>query len=78
MEQGKVDKVKDWKPPCNVTEVHRFLAFIGYYRYFIQGYSQIAQPLLDLMKKVTLWHWMMDQQRAFEGLQDKMCMKPVL
>ena len=42
VEQGKVDKVKDWKPPRNVTEVWRFLGFTGYYRYFIQGYSQIA------------------------------------
>ena len=42
MEQGKVDKVQAWKPPRNVTEVRRFLGFIGYYRYFIQGYSQIA------------------------------------
>ncbi|SRR6266851_122214 len=42
MEQGKVDKVKEWKPPRNVTEVRRFLGFTGYYRYFIQGYSQIT------------------------------------
>ncbi len=53
MEQGKVDKVKEWKPPCNVTEVHRFLGFTGYYQYFIQGYSQITWPLLDLTKKAT-------------------------
>jgi len=42
MEQGKVDKVQEWKPPHNVTEVRRFLGFTGYYQYFIQGYSQIA------------------------------------
>jgi len=56
MEQGKVDKVKEWKPPRNVTKVRWFLGFTGYYRYFIQGYSQIARPLLDLMKKATPWH----------------------
>src|SRR5216683_2145407 len=42
MEQGKVDKVKEWKPPRNITEVRQFLGFTGYYHYFIQGYSQIA------------------------------------
>ncbi len=78
MEQGKVDKVQAWKPPRNVTEVRRFLGFIGYYRYFIQGYSQIAWPLLDLTKQATPWHWDSEQQRVFEGLQDKMCEKPVL
>ena len=42
MEEAKVDRVKEWKPPCNVTQVQHFLGFIGYYRYFIKGYSQIA------------------------------------
>ncbi len=50
MEQGKVDKVKEWKPPWNITEVWQFLGFMGYYQYFIQGYSQITWPLLDLTK----------------------------
>jgi len=42
MEEAKVEKVKDWKPPRNATEVQHFLGFTGYYRYFIKGYSQIA------------------------------------
>jgi hypothetical protein len=42
MEEAKVEKVKDWKPPRNATEVQCFLGFTGYYRYFIKGYSQIA------------------------------------
>jgi len=56
MEEAKVEQVKDWKPPQNVTKVQCFLGFMGYYRYFIKGYSQIAQPLLDLTKKSTEWH----------------------
>ncbi len=78
MEQGKVDKVQLWKPPRNITKVWHFLGFTGYYQYFIQGYSQIARPLLDLTKKATPWHWNEEQQKAFEGLCDKMCEKPVL
>ena len=42
MEEGKVEKIKVWKPPRNMTEVQHFLGFTGYYRYFIKGYSQIA------------------------------------
>jgi hypothetical protein len=42
MEEAKVEKVKDWKPPRNAMEVRRFLGFTGYYCYFIKGYSQIA------------------------------------
>jgi len=50
MEQAKVDHVKEWTCPRSVHEVRKFLGFTGYYWYFIQGYSQIAQPLLDLTK----------------------------
>ena len=42
MKEGKVKKVKDWKPPRNTMEVRHFLRFTGYYCYFIRGYSQIA------------------------------------
>jgi len=68
MEEAKVEKVKHWKPPCNTTEVRRFLGFTGYYRYFIKGYLQIVQPLLDLTKQSTTWHWGTDQQKAFDEL----------
>src|SRR6266851_8470847 len=51
---------------------------MGYYRYFIQGYSAIARPLLDLTKQATLWHWEDPQQHAFDTLKAQMCAKPVL
>ncbi len=61
-----------------MTEVRHFLGFTGYYRYFIKGYSQLAQPLLDLTKKSTDWHWEGPQQKAFKDLRDRMCSRPVL
>ena len=78
MDQVKVKWVKDWSRPHNVREVHRFLGFTSYYRHFIQGYSQITRPLLDLMKQAMFWQWEDTQQWAFESLQDKMLAKPVL
>jgi len=56
MEDAKIERVQDWTPPRNLKEVRRFLSFTGYYRYFIQGYSAIARPLLDLTKQATPWH----------------------
>jgi hypothetical protein len=78
MEEGKVDKVKNWTPPRNLKEVWRFLGFTGYYRYFIKGYSAIAKLLLELTKQSTPWHWNVPQQWAFDNLKEKMCEKPVL
>jgi hypothetical protein len=58
--------------------VHKFLGFTGYYQHFIKGYSQIARPLLDLMKQAMAWQWGDTQQKAFEELRDKMVAKLVL
>jgi hypothetical protein len=78
MKEVKVDKVKDWKPPQDVTQTWRFLGFTGYYCYFIQGYSQLAWPLLNLTKKGMPWHWGDKQQEVFDHVKAKMCQKPIL
>jgi RNase H-like domain found in reverse transcriptase len=51
---------------------------MGYYCHFIKDYSKVAQPLLDLTKQATPWHWKDQHQYAFKSLQDKMVSKPVL
>jgi RNase H-like domain found in reverse transcriptase/Reverse transcriptase (RNA-dependent DNA polymerase)/Chromo (CHRromatin Organisation MOdifier) domain len=78
MDDVKVEKVRKWLPPSNVTEVQKFLGFTGYYRYFIKDYSKIAKPLLLLTHNTTPWHWNDEQQQAFEKLRDLMCQQPVL
>jgi RNase H-like domain found in reverse transcriptase/Integrase zinc binding domain/Chromo (CHRromatin Organisation MOdifier) domain len=78
MDDVKVEKVRKWLPPKNVTEVRKFLGFTGYYRYFIKDYSKIAKPLLLLTHNTTPWHWSDEQQKAFEQLRDLMCQQPVL
>jgi hypothetical protein len=78
MDNVKVEKVRNWPPPTNVTEVRKFLGFTGYYRYFIKDYSKIAKPLLLLTHNTTPWHWDDEQKKAFEQLRDLMCQQPVL
>jgi hypothetical protein len=68
MDDVKVEKVRKWLPPTNVTEVRKFLGFTGYYRYFIKDYSKITKPLLLLTHNTTPWHWNDKQQKAFEQL----------
>src|ERR1700682_5918576 len=78
MDDQKIERVKNWVAPTNVTEVQKFLGFTGYYRYFIRNYSKIARPLLDLTLQTTPWHWDHPQQEAFNTLKQCMCDKPVL
>ena len=84
----KVEAVVNWRPPTTVTEVRRFLGFVGFYRRFIKGFSRIAKPLSDLTRglessskriaKKTPVEWGKPQQKGFQGLKDKLVSAPVL
>ena len=78
MDPKKVESVKNWARSKNPTQIRQFLGFTGYYRYFIQDYSKIARPLLDLTKKTTVWDWGQAQEDAFNELKERMCSSPVL
>jgi hypothetical protein len=78
MDDTKVDKAHNWQTPMNIMKVHKFLGFIGYYRYFIKDYLKIAQPLLQLTHLTTPWSCGQEQQMAFETLCKNMTNKPVL
>jgi hypothetical protein len=78
MDPKKLTTVANYLVPQNTTDMHAFLGFTGYYHYFIPEYLQVVQPLLDLTKKTTPWHWGADQEKAFITLKWLMCTMPVL
>ena len=41
-DQSKIEVIKKWPTPTNVTEVQSFLGFTGYYRQFIPKFAQVA------------------------------------
>jgi hypothetical protein len=47
----KVKAVSNWQQPTNVSEIRSFLGLAGYYRRFIEGFSKIARPMTELLKK---------------------------
>ena len=57
MDPTKVKGVAEWPQPQCVRDVRAFLGFMGFYRYFIQNYSKLARPLIDLTKKAAPFHW---------------------
>jgi Reverse transcriptase (RNA-dependent DNA polymerase) len=78
MDDTKVEKVRNWRTPTNVTEVQKFLGFAGYYCYFIKDYSKITRPLLQSTHLTTPWSWQNEEQTAFKTLHKAMIDKPVL
>jgi hypothetical protein len=78
MDPKKLMAVANYLTLTTVTEVCAFLGLMGYYWYFIEGYSKLVWPLLDLMKKVEAWHWDKEQEQAFMDLKTRMCKALVL
>ncbi|GJY77240.1 hypothetical protein Tco_0482356 [Tanacetum coccineum] len=52
MDPSKVEAITKWPRPTTVTEVRSFLGLAGYYRRFVEGFSRLALPLTQLMRKV--------------------------
>ena len=48
VEPSKVEVVLQWESPKSVFEIRSFLGLAGYYRRFIEGFSKLALPLMQL------------------------------
>ena len=78
VDPAEVEVVMWWEVPKNALEVPSFLGLAGYYRRFIQDFSNIAMPLTRLTKKNVTVRWGTDQQMAFETLRWRLCEAPIL
>jgi hypothetical protein len=78
MDPVKVAGVEEWKEPKTVKDIRKFLGFCNFYRCFIRGFSQIAKPLNNLLKKGATWTFGNTEKAAFEKLKKLICEEPVL
>ncbi|CAK9796615.1 Retrovirus-related Pol polyprotein from transposon 17.6 [Anthophora quadrimaculata] len=74
----KVAAVKKFPTPKNTKNIREFLGLAGYYRRFIDKFSQISKPLESLLRKDVKFIWEKDQQRAFDTLRTALCSEPLL
>ena len=51
MEEEKVKGILDWLIPKCVKDVQKFLGLANYYCRFIEGFTSIARPLHDMVRK---------------------------
>jgi hypothetical protein len=75
---GKGQDVLDWKPPRTVHQVHSFLGLVGYYHRFIPNFSQMAKPIIDILKKDEKCVWNVEHDEAFQTLKKLLTISPVL
>jgi hypothetical protein len=75
---SKVQEVMDWKPPTLVHQIRSFLGLARYYRLFIPGFSRIAKPTTELLKKGVKFVWDKKCEEAFHTLLAQLTTAPVL
>jgi hypothetical protein len=51
IDPSKITSILERKAPTNSTEVRAFLRLAGYYLKFVEGFSSIALPMTQLLKK---------------------------
>ena len=78
MDPYKVEAVLNWERPKSVTEIKSFLGLAGYYRRFIQGFSQLALPLTRLTRKNQFFVWDAKCEESFQELKTRLTLAPVL
>ena len=78
MEKKKVKGVLEWPTLKCVKDVQKFLGLANYYRRFIEGFTTVARPLHNLVKKDKKWEWTEKEEKAFKELKERFTKEPVL
>jgi hypothetical protein len=66
---AKLKGILDWPAPKTVKEVQSFLGFGNFYCHFVKGFSHLAHPLNDLLKKDKKFVWSKECQESFDQLK---------
>jgi hypothetical protein len=72
-EEAKVAAINALQAPTNVKRLQAHLGLCNYYRCYIPGFAQIAQPLYKLLKKDTPFVWSEECQEAYSQLKAALC-----
>ena len=57
MDPRKVEAVMSWERPKSAFEIRSFLELAGYYKRFIEDFSQLAAPMTRLIWKEVKFVW---------------------
>jgi hypothetical protein len=74
----KVEAIMEWPAPKNLSELHSFMGLVGYYRRFVEGFSKITNPIMELQKKNKKFILTKKCMESFRRLEDFLTMTPIL
>jgi hypothetical protein len=65
----KIESIRGWPTPMNVSEVISFMGLVGYYKIFIAGFSKISYPITSFQKKGIKFEWIEKCEENFNLLK---------
>jgi hypothetical protein len=78
VDPSKVKDMLSWNTPQNVSDIRSFLGLTGYYGRFIEGFSKISKPMMELLAKGNTFEWTPRHETSFQELKKRLTMAPVL
>ena len=77
-DERKIEVVKNYPEPPDKHELKSWLGLINFFRKYVKGFSQIAHPLHELLRKDAKFVWTLECKKAFETLRDSLISGPIL
>jgi hypothetical protein len=74
----KIEAIREWSAPKNVTKVRSSMGIVGYYKIFIEELSNIAHPITYLQRKGVKFQWALDCEKSFQHLKQLLTSAPIL
>jgi hypothetical protein len=78
VDKAKIEVIEQLPPPTNVKGIRSFLGHAGFYRRFIQKFSQIARPLTHLLAKDAPFIFTKEFLQLFHTLKESLISAPVI
>ena len=78
VDEEKVKAIKEWPTPKSITKVRSFHGLVSFYRRFVNDFSTLAAPFIDIVKKSVGFKWGSEQDHAFIEIKERLCGAPLL
>ena len=75
---SKIETIKNWPTPKNLTELRSFLGFCSYYRRYIRGFSVRASAMNRLLEAGRPFIWSKECEHSFCDLKSSLTGKEVM
>lgn len=76
---AKLEVIKKWPKPENITELRGFMRLVQFFKRFIRNFLEVARPLKDLARKDKgITDWDDESTRAFEYSREALKKAPIL